>query len=77
MIRVTTGDDMERVFSEQQLATMKGFGDALNFNTPGICSASISDNTHATGEFLCTRTTGHVGPHIAMGTRPVAIWESE
>ena len=74
MITVTTPKDVERIFDEQELATLKGFGDSLYFDKFSICDAVIAEETHRTGEFLCTRTDNHPGLHVAMGVGVAAVW---
>lgn len=74
MIIVTTPKDVRRIFSEQEIATMKAFGDALIFEDYSMCEASIDDATHRTGEFFCTRTDKHPGLHVAMGIGVAAVW---
>ena len=77
MIKITMTENVERVFDAQQLATLKGFGDALDFEGPGVCSKTVECGEHPLGEFFCTRVTGHPGVHVAMGLGVAAVWDGD
>ena len=76
MIKITQSESVQQVFDAQQLATMKGFGDALSFDG-GVCQAAVECKEHTIGEFFCTRVDGHPGVHVAMGFGVVAVWNGD
>ena len=76
MIKIDGQNSVEKVFDAQQLATLKGFGDALLFDG-SVCQSTIESDENPIGEFFCTRIDGHPGPHVAMGLEVMSVWESE
>jgi hypothetical protein len=78
MIRVIGIEAIETVFDEQAIATMNTFGDAFGIiagTSQGVCPDGIDTDEAPMGRFECTREAGHPGPHVACGTRAVAVWD--